>query len=230
MDRKSDPLRIFRVIQEMDADIVGLQEAVFPFPVDGASAEEILRRRMGYELLHGATMLRENVPYGNALLTRHPVRSVGRIDLTVGVREPRGALSVNLDIQGTEFLVIVTHLGLQESERHRQIEKLFRVSMDHWSGMTVLLGDFNEWIPRARCSRRLVRHFGPTPAPRTFPSRLPLLRLDRIWVQPGKALRHVWVYRTSLAQTASDHLPVIGKIFWQRQERTQQALSNAPSV
>lgn len=214
MDRRTDPLRIFRVIQELDADLVGLQEAIFPFRVDGTSAEELFQRRLGYELVRGATMMRENVPYGNALLTRHPVRSVGRVDLTVGKREPRGALFANLDIHSTESLVIVTHLGLQALERNRQVDKLFSVSMDQWNGMTVLLGDFNEWIPRARCSRKLIRHFGPTPAPRTFPARLPLLRLDRIWVQPRKALKHVWVSRTSLAQTASDHLPVIAKISW----------------
>ncbi len=212
MDGRTDPLRIFRVLKELDADIVGLQEAIFPFHFDGASAEEYLHERMGYNLICGPTMLRQDAPYGNALLTRHPVKSFSRIDLSVTGCEPRGALSVTLDLQGMESLVIVTHLGLQALERKRQVERLFRAAMDPWKGMTVLLCDLNEWIPKAKASQRLMRYFGPTPAPRTFPSRLPLLRLDRIWVHLRNALRHVWVPRTKLAQTASDHLPVIGRI------------------
>jgi endonuclease/exonuclease/phosphatase family metal-dependent hydrolase len=212
VDKRINVTRTFRLLRELDADIVGLQEVTLPCFCEGFCAEDYLRGCMGYEMITGPNILRTDTSYGNALLTRHPVKSMGQVDLTVDRREPRGALFVNLDLHGTETRVIVTHLGLQPLERNRQVARLFEASLDQWSGRTILMGDFNEWIPRAFSLRRLARHFGAVPAPRTFPSRFPLFALDRIWVRPRQALVHVWVPRTNLAQTASDHLPVLGRI------------------
>jgi endonuclease/exonuclease/phosphatase family metal-dependent hydrolase len=51
---------------------------------------------------------------------------------------------------------------------------------------TLLLGDLNEWRPpRALLPAALEAVFGPVPTgPHSFPSRLPILALDRI---PGRA-------------------------------------------
>jgi endonuclease/exonuclease/phosphatase family metal-dependent hydrolase len=45
---------------------------------------------------------------------------------------------------------------------------------------------------------------------RTFPSRFPLLRLDRIYCRPRAALVAGYVDRTAMA--ISDHLPVIADL------------------
>jgi endonuclease/exonuclease/phosphatase family metal-dependent hydrolase len=46
----------------------------------------------------------------------------------------------------------------------------------------------------------------------TFPARLPLLSLDKIFVSPARAMLRSWVHRTPAAALASDHLPVIAEL------------------
>jgi endonuclease/exonuclease/phosphatase family metal-dependent hydrolase len=70
------------------------------------------------------------------------------------------------------------------------------------------MGDINEWFPPSPGLRSMNRHLGPTPALPSFPSRLPVLALDRIWVRPRGALVALAVHRSALARIASDHLPV----------------------
>ena len=53
---------------------------------------------------------------------------------------------------------------------------------------------------------------GETPVVRSFPSRLPLLALDRIWVRPRVALKLIKTHRDPLARLASDHLPVYAEV------------------
>jgi hypothetical protein len=60
--------------------------------------------------------------------------------------------------------------------------------------------------------RWLHRHFKNTPAPASFPARLPLLALDRIWIKPREFLLSVAAHNTPLARLASDHLPVVARI------------------
>jgi endonuclease/exonuclease/phosphatase family metal-dependent hydrolase len=45
---------------------------------------------------------------------------------------------------------------------------------------------------------------------RTFPSRFPLLRLDRIYVTRDGLIRSAWTDRK--ARSCSDHLPVIADV------------------
>ncbi len=78
--------------------------------------------------------------------------------------------------------------------------------------MVVVLGDLNEWHPYGRSLRSMARHFGKSARLRTFPSRLPLFALDRIWVWPEQALVETKVHRLAPARTASDHLPIKAKI------------------
>ena len=72
----------------------------------------------------------------------------------------------------------------------------------------MVLGDINEWLPLGRPLRWLNALFGRSPAERSFPSRWPLVALDRVWVRPRHALLALKAHRTPLAQLASDHLPV----------------------
>ena len=78
----------------------------------------------------------------------------------------------------------------------------------------VLLGDVNEWFPAASALRRLHARFGRGRGVRTFPSRRPLLALDRVWVQPRAALTAVHAHRSPLARVASDHLPLRATVLW----------------
>ena len=65
------------------------------------------------------------------ILTRRRVLDVRRVDLTVYRREPRGALDVDLDIDGRTVRVLVTHLGLLPGERRKQVRRLLDLLGDH---------------------------------------------------------------------------------------------------
>lgn len=141
-------------------------------------------------------------------LTTWPVLAVRRLDLSVPGREPRGALDVDLNIQGKTARVIVTHLGLRGAERRHQVKRLIAALSIESAGLVIALGDANEWLPAGRPLRTLHAAFGKTRAQRTFPSVLPFLALDRIWVRPKEDLLDVRPHKTPLARIASDHLPL----------------------
>jgi len=78
---------------------------------------------------------------------------------------------------------------------------------------TIMLGDFNEWR-RVRRSALAVLHpvFGSPPMLSSFPSRLPLLPMDRIFDWPAGVITHRSVYNTPLTRKASDHLPLVANL------------------
>jgi endonuclease/exonuclease/phosphatase family metal-dependent hydrolase len=207
-DGRQDRPRVAKVISELEAHIVGLQEVSYPTGEGRAQTLHDLFGESGMQIIAGPTLLRADGRYGNALLTSYPVRRVERIDLSMHAREPRGALDVDMVIEGVPVKVIVTHLGLKGSERGSQMEKLLGLISESTTPLVVVMGDFNVWFSRSSLIREIERIMGPIPAPRTYPARYPLLRLDRIWVRPSEALVKIRVHETPLARIASDHLPV----------------------
>lgn len=209
-DGVRDVARTARVIESLDADIIALQE-VEASPrgsEEGATALDILAHLAGLHAVSGPTIENEGGHYGNAILTRVPVQRVRRVDLTFRAREPRGALDVDLDVEGTPVRVIATHLGLRPRERRHQVQRILETVADQQQGLTVLLGDINEWLVSGRPLRWLHRRFGQCRALRTFPAWFPLFALDRIWVHPIAAMLEVVAMDTPEARLASDHLPV----------------------
>lgn len=204
------PERIAGVLREIDADIIALQEV----PLGGggqASVLELLQQATGFHAVEGPTEDRPDRRYGNAVLSRYPVKATRTIDLSFGSREPRGALDADIDCHGHPLRVIATHLGLRPAERRHQIRLLLQ-AFDTDRMPVILTGDLNEWFVWGRPLRWLVSHFEPVPAPRTFPSHLPVFALDRLWISPRHRLVQVRVHATPLARIASDHLPLIAHI------------------
>ncbi len=209
-DGKFHPDRVLDVLRRLDADVIALQELLW----DSREALHLLDRfahALGYAPIAGPTMLRRNGHYGNALLHRLPLLDVQRIDLTIDRREPRGAIDTLLRTQSTPLRVLSTHLGLRPRERRRQMRRLLRILDDDTDRLTVLMGDLNEWFLWGRPLRWLHEWFGYTPSPRTFPARLPLFALDRIWVHPRSRLVRIAAVAGDAA-FASDHLPVVADI------------------
>jgi endonuclease/exonuclease/phosphatase family metal-dependent hydrolase len=213
VDGRRDPKRIAEVIQSQGAQVIALQE-VDSWP--GAGAEpvqmEFLADMVGLHAISGPTIERQDGHYGNALLTRLPILDVRKLDLTVYRREPRGALDVRLDAGGATLRVIATHLGLLPSERRYQVQRILETVEGDDRTVTVLLGDINEWFVAARALRWLHARFGQGAGARTYPSWLPMLKLDRIWVRPTGALDGFRVHVTPMTRRASDHLPVTASV------------------
>ena len=173
---------------------------------------EYLARATGLQAIAGPTIERQTGPFGNVLLTSWHVLDSRLLDLSVPGREPRGAIDADLMIEGKPVRVVVTHLGLRAAERRYQVRRLLEVLSKGQNRFIIVLGDINEWVLRSRPLRWLYGRFGTPPAPRTYPSWLPLFALDRIWVLPREVLIEVRAHAKPLARIASDHLPVKGLI------------------
>jgi endonuclease/exonuclease/phosphatase family metal-dependent hydrolase len=211
-DGRHSPERVAQVINELDADVIALQE-VSTIEHDGKTTDQLawLAERTGYMSIAGPTLSRGAGPFGNAILTRHAPLQVHRHDLSVPGFEPRGALDVNLDVDGVDVRLVATHLGLRARERQRQVALLLD-AIEHRSNPLILLGDFNEWFPKTAVGRRLSK-LGEWSHPRTYPSFFPIFALDRIWTFPIQLLeRPPSAHRSALARTASDHLPLVADL------------------
>jgi endonuclease/exonuclease/phosphatase family metal-dependent hydrolase len=209
-DRKFVPDRILGVINEIAPDVIALQEV--EAHDSGGDMLAWLAEHTGFHAVAGTTLVRHDGHYGNGLLTRCPVISTQLIDLSVNRCEPRGAIAADLDCTGKTLRVVATHLGLRPSERRQQVKRLLPLFSDRPHDRAVLVGDLNEWFLWGRPLRWLHKHFARTPALPTFPSRKPVLSLDRLWAHPGTILKRLEVHKTPLARVASDHLPLVATL------------------
>jgi len=212
-DGKRDPARVADVLREIDADVVGLQEVdAVPGETHTSMQMQYLAATLGLHAIAGPTLLRPDGHYGNALLTRRRVLDVRHVDLTVYRREPRAALDVDLDVDGTAVRVVVTHLGLLPGERRTQVRRLLDQLGESRADVMIVCGDINEWFAIGRPLRWLNARLGRTSGVATFPAAFPVFALDRIWVNPRTAMTTVTAHATPSARLASDHLPVTADI------------------
>jgi endonuclease/exonuclease/phosphatase family metal-dependent hydrolase len=216
-DGRRDPERIARVIADLAPDVAGLQEVGGPPAPGDADPAALLGRLTGMRSAFGPTGPLRGLPYGNAILSRHPIEATRTYDLSVPGREPRGCLRADIALPAARVHVFAAHLGLSWRERRRQAALLLSADILRDAALAyplVLVGDFNTVSARLAVPRWLRRqlvdaaqaHGDESP---TFPSRFPVLRLDHCYVGPTLAVREVQVVRTPLARRASDHLPLL---------------------
>ena len=211
-DRRTDPGRILGVLREINADVYALQEV--EAHDTGGDMLAWLAKELGAQAIAGTTLLRNDGHYGNGLLARCNciVRSE-LVDLSWREREPRGAISADLDFGGGHVLkVVATHLGLRPAERREQVERLIQLFTWHEQERAVLMGDVNEWFLWGRPLKKLHQYFDRTPAVATFPSGKPVFALDRLWTHPASILKDVSAHVSALSRVASDHLPLVASI------------------
>jgi len=147
--------------------------------------------------------------YGQALISRWPLENTQIHDLSYPEREPRRAICTDVATPFGPMRVIATHLGLTLRERHTQAIALLKM-LGRLDRPTVALGDFNDWLWAGSVRRSLARALPGFSRHRTFPARLPLFELDRIYLWPASAL--IGSSTDHRARELSDHLPVIADI------------------
>ena len=206
LDRRVDLARIARVLGEIDADLVGIQEIYRP-------QAEALAAELGMSMAMGVTRHFENMPYGNAIFTRFTVHGSHTFDLTRPPREPRGGLRVDTMVGERPLHLFNVHFGLKIRERAEQVEALVReqVLRHDLPGSRVVIGDLNEWFPGA-VGRALRRELHGPRIRRTHPAPLPIFPLDRIYWDRELHADSFRVHRSQLARIASDHLPVVARL------------------
>ena len=222
-DRRLDVARVAEALAALEPDVVALQELdvgrVRTGRVD--QAHEIARRLDMACHFHAALTVEEE-RYGDAILSCFPERLVQVGPLPgygpIPQLEPRGALWVEVEIDGVPVQVINTHLGLVPREQQIQATWLAGPTwLEHprCQGPRILLGDFNATATsvvyrtltaKLRAARRLVRTREPTS---TFPSQLPVLPIDHLFVSPEVQVRKVFAPFEPLTRVASDHLPLV---------------------
>jgi endonuclease/exonuclease/phosphatase family metal-dependent hydrolase len=232
VDRRLDVGRVSAMIAHCRPDVVALQELDVGRARSGHvdQAREIAGR-LGMAAHFNCAFRVEEEQYGDAILTRLPHRLVRAGPLPTLPRsrlERRGALWVAVELApGRELQVINTHLGLVPLEQRAQVSELLG---PNWLGHpafrppAVLMGDFNA-TGRYPAYRRLAdrlqdvqrtpeggRRGGRTV--RTFPSRLPMLRLDHVFATPELEVADVHTPLTASARVASDHLPLVVQLRW----------------
>jgi endonuclease/exonuclease/phosphatase family metal-dependent hydrolase len=210
-------------IEAMDADLVCLQEVRLFHQRDALRFERTLLgwpeggqadflAPDGYDVAYRTNAITKHGEHGNALLSRWPIGEVYHHDVSDHRFEQRGLLHVPVLWQGIEVHVIVAHFGLIHSSRVRQVDRLAEYIAAEVPGEAHVLvaGDFNDWgerLDRPMHAHGLHRAQTAVPA-RTFPSRVPLFTLDRIYVRGFKCLT-TSVPRGGAWVRMSDHLPLV---------------------
>ena len=150
-DRRRDPARVLRVLEEIDADVVALQEADKRVGTRGAAVPHALLddhglyRACDFNVTHTDRLARahgrmvERLPHhpltaplrkldfrnlgwhGNAILVKEHVEVTDVEAITLPTFEPRGAVMAELIVAGTELRVIGMHLDLSGLKRRQQV-------------------------------------------------------------------------------------------------------------
>jgi endonuclease/exonuclease/phosphatase family metal-dependent hydrolase len=244
--------RIARIIRELDADLIALQEVAF-LDVDGRVVDQPLElgrltdRYVRYGAVHAYPLVDPDTgraigsaTWGNALLTREPVRDGFTVGLPVGgdqdlveatgadlplsgvrfadapygTREPRCAVGGRVPVGSVDATVISTHLAYAgAAQRELQAGALVTMVDDH-APPIVILGDLNAPIE--------------SPELRVLASDV-IDAFDAVDIPPGDqrrsscgplAIDHILVRGLAVeacrvvteATDASDHLPVVATL------------------
>jgi endonuclease/exonuclease/phosphatase family metal-dependent hydrolase len=217
MDGRTRPERIIDVLTSIDADLVALQEVVGPGSRGPSHAEEIgAALGMGW-VMSPVRQLRGH-QFGNAVLSRHPVRQHVQYDLSWRTCEPRGCQRVDVAIGSHTLHLYNVHLGTAILERRHQAERLATIVHDRRvHGPKLVLGDFNEWmrgLATTLLSERLqsIDLAAHLKRRRTYPGFFPILHLDHIYYQGEVEVLRLELPRTRRSLMASDHLPLVAEL------------------
>ncbi len=225
-DGKALPSRTAEVIAQAEADIIALQELDVGMARTGSiNQTQAIAERLKMNFHFHPSLETQEGLYGNAILSRYPIHLIHAGGLPVYPHhrhfEKRGALWVEIRIDGRPVQVINTHLALHRRERLFQVDSLLGpewLKHPDCRPPVLLCGDFNA-LPRSRVIRRLREELidvqNKVPDRRlqgTWPSHFPILRLDYIFGSPNLKVRNTQVLSTPLARAASDHLPYMTKV------------------
>ncbi len=226
MDGKLSPKRIARVIDFYQPDVVALQELDMGRSKTGGVDQAHLIAQELQMVFHFHPLVQvEEEKYGDAVLSRHPMKVI-RAAQFPGLNgrggglalEPRGAIWVEVRVNGRLFHLVNTHLSLHPRERRIQAEALVGpewLSHPDFTGTRILCGDFNAG-PNSPAYRQIAgrlrdaqeEHKDIEPKP-TFFSRYPFTRIDHIFVDQNVEVLNVEIPSTRLTRVASDHLPLV---------------------
>lgn len=216
-------------VRSVAADLVFLQEVLGSHAAHSmrfsnwppAPQYEFLADSIWPQYAYGRNAVYPGGHHGNALLSKWPIVSWRNHDVSISGPERRGMLHcvMTLPEPDRNLHAICVHFGLREHQRQRQTELLCAL-IEHSvpaGEPLVVAGDFNDWrmrshaylVRRVRLREVFVEANGQ--AARSFPARLPLLKLDRIYVRDAGSHAPIVLPRRPWTHL-SDHAPLAAKI------------------
>ncbi len=181
---------------------------------------EFLADEVWHDHAYGRNAVYDHGHHGNAILSRYPILSSENQDVSAHALERRGILHCVIELpQGRRLHCMCVHLALTERSRGLQIGSLterMRLLVPEDEPL-IVAGDFNDW--RNLAGRQLVRNTRLAEAfrdlrgksARSFPSALPMLRLDRIYTR-GFTVIDAQVHHGGIWARISDHAALSAEI------------------
>ncbi|MFW2177797.1 MULTISPECIES: endonuclease/exonuclease/phosphatase family protein [unclassified Moraxella] len=220
---------IAEALKSINPDIVCLQEVqgqnlkrmvkYNEFP--NQSQHEWFGEFLQYQNSYGKNVEYNHGHHGNAVLARHPLDPKHNVNITVSRMEQRGVLHCEILPTGWEIPIVVlnAHLNLMENDRAKQYDVIYQYVNDviDPAQPLILAGDFNDW-KKLSCEKlgntlnmqeAMLAHHGKLLP--TFPAKLPVLSLDRIYVR-HLSVKRAWVHTGQPWASLSDHLPISAEL------------------
>jgi endonuclease/exonuclease/phosphatase family metal-dependent hydrolase len=219
---------IKELISSSEADLVFLQEVIGEneqYRKSGLvdSQFEFLADSVWEHYAYAKNSVYDHGHHGNLILSKYPITGWENIDVSTNRFEQRGLLISQIEVPGfhpEKFFAVCAHLDLLHRGRRLQYEmikgKLASLNLPDHTPL-IIAGDFNDWNRQA--TDIFEGELGMTEAhrghknffARTFPAKLPLLSLDRIYVKNLNVVDSgIWPSPTG--QHFSDHLPLFCEV------------------
>lgn len=208
--------RIGDFLAQARPDFCGINE-IYGSGVFGEQPR-LLAERLGYSFAFARALENKNGVFGNALLSRYPIKSSRSVEIkTAGERggasgcwrEDRVLLVAEADIGGRALTVMCCHCGLNADEREAAVRAV-QTELAGCETPTVLMGDFN-MTPDNPMYAVLAASLKDAAAGReapTYPSEAPKSRIDYIFVSGDIEAEASYIG----AEVISDHFPVFAKL------------------
>ncbi len=157
--------------------------------------------------------------HGNAILSKFPIVEWQNQTISTNRFEQRGFLKTKVMIPELEREIILcnTHLNLTQRGRDQQADMIIKNMAAEKDSEWILVGDFNDW--NKKLSPRIEAALGAKEVfkslhgkyPPTFPSFMPILSLDRIFVHKLNPVKAICLKEPHW-RNLSDHLPLYVEI------------------
>jgi len=214
-------------IRLVNADIVFLQEVCGHH--NGKNNKEYWPSSSQFDFLadeiwshyaYGRNAVYSEGHHGNAILCHFPITSWENIDISTNPYENRGMLHsvMKIETSPVELHCICLHLDLLEGGRQQQLGRIaHRIeNLVPKDAPLIVAGDFNDWKGKASEALHREVHLKEVfletlgEHAKTFPSWLPMLRLDRIHFR-GLELKSAEVLTGNPWNKLSDHAAVFAE-------------------
>lgn len=221
-----DPEAYVRVLDELDADIVVLQEADSPrFTSGNVDMGTYLAEKAGYEHVYGQPTRAQ--AFGGAILTRYPVREWHAYQLP-STSDNRWYTEARLDVGGRDVWLYAVHFALPHEGRIPQADAVLAQAATR-SGPKLLVGDLNS-CPNGLCPdyeegvpddvyAKVSASFQDAwvagggarddPAAFTYAADGTIERIDYVFASSELRVASAEAVSTPSTRAASDHLPVL---------------------